>query len=232
MISATMGGIMWDPVVSADAYATPGDLVRDLVALQINEIARLINHGVSWIQLDSLAYNQVFDAEFRAETIGSVPPEVILAATVEADAKIVHAAKQKNPAVTIGMHICRGNNRSAWMASGSYEPIAERLFGDVGVDRFLLEYDTERAGGFEPLRFIRPGTTVVLGLISTKVPELESQDDLRRRIDDAARYVPLEHLALSPQCGFASTSQGNLLTIDEERRKLELTADTAAKVWG
>jgi 5-methyltetrahydropteroyltriglutamate--homocysteine methyltransferase len=232
MISATMGGIMWDPMISADVYATPADLVHDLVALQVKEILRLIDQGVSWIQLDSLAYNQVFDAEFRAETIGAVPPERILAATVEADAEIVRAAKQKSPAVTVGMHICRGNNRSAWMASGSYEPIAERLFGEVGVDRFLLEYDSDRAGGFEPLRFIRPGTTVVLGLISSKVPELESQDELRRRIDEAARYVPVEHLALSPQCGFASTSQGNLLTVDEERRKLELVADTAAKVWG
>jgi methionine synthase II (cobalamin-independent) len=122
--------------------------------------------------------------------------------------------------------------RSAWMARGSYEPIAERLFGEMGVDRFLLEYDTERAGGFEPLRFIRPGTTVVLGLVSSKVPRLESQDELRRRIDEAAAYVPLEDLALSLQCGFASTSRGNLLTIDEERRKLALVADTAAKVWG
>jgi len=102
----------------------------------------------------------------------------------------------------------------------------------VGVDRFLLEYDTERAGGFEPLRFIRPGTTVVLGLVSSKVPQLEPQDELRRRIDEAAAYVPLEDLALSPQCGFASTSRGNLLTIDEERRKLALVADAAAKIWG
>ena len=159
-------------------------------------------------------------------------PEDILAASVAIDSELVRAAKRKDRGVTVGMHICRGNNRSAWMAQGSYEPIAERLFGEVGVDRFLLEYDTERAGGFEPLRFIRPGTTVVLGLVSSKVPRLESPDELRRRIDEAAAYVPLEDLALSPQCGFASTSPGNLLTIDEERRKLALVADTAAKVWG
>ncbi len=110
--------------------------------------------------------------------------------------------------------------------------MAERLFGEVEVDRFLLEYDTERAGGFEPLRFVRPGTVVVLGIISSKVPELESQDGLRRRIDQAARYVPLENLAISPQCGFASTAKGNLLTVDEEKRKLELVADTAQRVWG
>ena len=132
----------------------------------------------------------------------------------------------------MGLHICRGNNRSAYMAKGGYEPVAERLFGEVGVDRFLLEYDTERAGGFEPLRFIRPGTVVVLGLISSELPDLESRDELRRRIDEAARYVPLENLAISPQCGFASTSAGNVLTIDEEKRKLELVAGTAQLVWG
>jgi 5-methyltetrahydropteroyltriglutamate--homocysteine methyltransferase len=130
------------------------------------------------------------------------------------------------------MHICRGNNRSAWMASGGYEAVAERLFGEVGVDRFLLEYDTERAGGFEPLRFIQPGTTVVLGLISSKVARLEDPDELRRRIDGAARYVAPGNLALSPQCGFASTAGGNQLTVDDERRKLDLVVSTAQQVWG
>ena len=140
--------------------------------------------------------------------------------------------KAAHPDVTVGMHICRGNNRSAYMAKGGYEPVAEQLFGTVPVDRFLLEYDTERAGGFEPLRFVRPGAVVVLGLVSSKTPVLESQDDLRRRIDEAARYVPLENLALSPQCGFASTSAGNVLTPDEQRAKLALVVDTAQKVWG
>jgi 5-methyltetrahydropteroyltriglutamate--homocysteine methyltransferase len=110
--------------------------------------------------------------------------------------------------------------------------VAERLFGEVDVDRFLLEYDTERAGGFEPLRFVPRGKTVVLGLVSSKLPELESQDALRRRIDEASRYVPMEDLALSPQCGFASTAAGNLLTMDDQRRKLELVAETARRVWG
>src|SRR6202034_1372009 len=137
---------------------------------------------------------------------------VILAASVAADMAIVSGIRARNPDVTIGMHICRGNNRSAYMAKGGYEPVAEKLFGTVPVDRFLLEYDTERAGGFEPLRFVRPGAVVVLGLISSKTPALESQDQLRRRIDEAARYVPLENLALSPQCGVASTERGNLLT--------------------
>jgi 5-methyltetrahydropteroyltriglutamate--homocysteine methyltransferase len=232
MISASMGGLMWDPELSAAVYPTPDDLVGDLVALQIAEIEALIDSGVSWVQLDSLGYDRVIDAHFREQTVPGVTPGQVLEATVAADAKIVRAAKQKNPGVTVGMHICRGNNRSAWMAEGSYEPVARRLFGEVGVDRFLLEYDSERAGGFEPLRFVRPGTTVVLGLVSSKVPELENPDDLRRRVDQAAAYVPLEHLALSPQCGFASTAPGNLLTIDQERRKLALVAETAEKIWG
>jgi 5-methyltetrahydropteroyltriglutamate--homocysteine methyltransferase len=151
---------------------------------------------------------------------------------VSVDNTLVRAAKAKNPEVTVGLHFCRGNNRSAWAARGGYEPVAERLFGGVDVDRFLLEYDTDRAGGFEPLRFVPGGKTVVLGLVSSKVPQLESIDDLRRRIDEASRHVPLENLALSPQCGFASTAPGNLLTVDEERRKLELVVETARKVWG
>jgi 5-methyltetrahydropteroyltriglutamate--homocysteine methyltransferase len=118
------------------------------------------------------------------------------------------------------------------MSEGSYEPVAEKLFGQLDVDRFLLEYDTDRAGGFEPLRFVPRGKTVVLGLISSKEPQLESQDQLRRRIEEAARYVPLENLAISPQCGFASSQLGNLLTPDEQWRKLELVTETARRVWG
>jgi 5-methyltetrahydropteroyltriglutamate--homocysteine methyltransferase len=233
MMSAAMGGVAWRPEVSAATYPSPADLVHDLVALQIEEIEDLIERGARWVQLDSLSYNQVFDEDFRAATgTAGIDPRLILEGSVAADAAIVRAVKAKHPDVTIGLHICRGNNRSAYMAKGGYEPIAERLFGEVGVDRFLLEYDTGRAGGFEPLRFVRPGTVVVLGLISSKFPELESQDDLRRRIDQAARYVPLENLAISPQCGFASTSAGNMLTIEEEKRKLELVVDTAQKVWG
>ena len=133
--------------------------------------------------------------------------------------------------VTLGFHVCRGNNRSRWLNSGGYEPIAESLFGSIPVDTFLLEYDTDRSGGFEPLRFIPRGKTVVLGLLTTKDGTLESQDLLLRRIDEAAQYVPLDNLALSPQCGFASVSAGNLLSADEQRRKLELVVATARKVW-
>jgi 5-methyltetrahydropteroyltriglutamate--homocysteine methyltransferase len=128
--------------------------------------------------------------------------------------------------------MCRGNNRSAWIAQGGYDTIAEKAFNLLDVDRFLLEYDTERAGGFEPLRFVPKGKSVVLGLISSKEPALESQDLLRRRIDEAAQYVAIDDLALSPQCGFASTAPGNMLTWDDQRRKLELVVQTAHKVWG
>jgi 5-methyltetrahydropteroyltriglutamate--homocysteine methyltransferase len=232
MMSAAMGAMTWRPEVSAAAYPDPADLVRDLVALQVDEISELAALGARWVQVDSLSYNQVFDAEFRAATQNPLDPAFILAASVAADTAIVGGVKAAYPDVTVGMHICRGNNRSAYMATGGYEPVAEQLFGTVPVDRFLLEYDTERAGGFEPLRFVRPGAMVVLGLVSSKTPVLESQDDLRRRIDEAARYVPPENLALSPQCGFASTSAGNVLTPDEQKAKLALVVDTAEKVWG
>jgi 5-methyltetrahydropteroyltriglutamate--homocysteine methyltransferase len=131
------------------------------------------------------------------------------------------------------MHLCRGNGPlGRWHTEGGYERIAEQVFGGIDVDRFLLEYDSERAGGFEPLRFVPRGKMVVLGLITTKSGQLESQDVLLRRIDEASKYVPIEDLALSPQCGFSSTLVGNPLTWDEQRRKLELVVETARKVWG
>ena len=130
------------------------------------------------------------------------------------------------------IHLCRGNNRSQWYAEGGYDPIAERLFNTLEVDRFLLEYDDERSGSFAPLRFVPKGKTVVLGLVSSKRGALEDADALARRIDEAAKYVPLEYLALSPQCGFASGTEGNLLSIDEQWAKLRLVADVAARVWG
>ncbi|HYZ01042.1 MAG TPA: hypothetical protein VFA92_06070 [Candidatus Binatia bacterium] len=233
MMSSSMGEMLWARGLSDGVYATPADLVQDLAALQIQEIEELVDGGVTWIQLDSLSYMQLIDREFAQEiqqTMGVNLAES-LDQIVAVDNRLIRAARAKNPDVTVALHFCRGNNRSAWRAKGSYEPVAEKLLAGVDVDRFLLEYDTDRSGGFEPLRFVPQGKTVVLGLVSSKVPELESQDDLRRRIDEASRYVPLENLALSPQCGFASTAPGNLLTVDEERRKLELVVETARKVW-
>jgi 5-methyltetrahydropteroyltriglutamate--homocysteine methyltransferase len=135
------------------------------------------------------------------------------------------------PGVTFGVHLCRGNQRSMWHREGSYDAIAERLFNELPHQRFLLEYDSTRAGSFAPLRFVPRGRTVVLGLVSTKVPQLEDEDALRRRIDEAAKYVPLEQLAISPQCGFGSDVSGNLIGEDDQKRKLELVARVARKVW-
>jgi len=230
LMSASMGMILWSPGITEKAYASRADMMRDVVALQAEEIEGLLDQGVDWIQLDSLSYNWVIDPDAGARR--GMDPATMLERAVEVDKELASAAHTRKPGVTVALHMCRGNNRSAWMAKGGYEPVAERLFGEVDVDRFLLEYDTERAGGFEPMRFVPRGKTVVLGLVSSKFPRLESPDDLRRRIDEASKYVPLEELALSPQCGFASTSRGNLLTVDEERRKLELVVETARKVWG
>jgi 5-methyltetrahydropteroyltriglutamate--homocysteine methyltransferase len=134
--------------------------------------------------------------------------------------------------VTFGIHLCRGNQRSMWHREGTYDAIAERLLNELHHDRFLLEYDSPRAGSFAPLRFLPKGKVVVLGLISTKVPELETIDDLKRRIDDASQYVPLDQLAISPQCGFSSDIVGNLISEDDQKRKLEVVVETARQLWG
>ena len=132
----------------------------------------------------------------------------------------------------VAIHLCRGNNRSQWYAEGGYDPIAEKLFNELNVDLFLLEYESERAGSFEPLRFVPSDKGVVLGLISSKVADLESTAQIIQRVEDASRYVPLDNLALSPQCGFASTFEGNLLTEDEQWRKMQLVVDVARQIWG
>jgi 5-methyltetrahydropteroyltriglutamate--homocysteine methyltransferase len=208
------------------------ELAQDVAAMERDEIAALKADGVSYLQLDSLHYvERVADTTVRAHMIASgEDPEAYLDALIAIDNSVLSTAH--GDAVTVGLHMCRGNNRSAWHAEGAYDPIAEKAFSQLDVDRFLLEYDTERAGGFEPLRFVPRDKMVVLGLISSKLPALETHDELRRRIDEAAKYVPLENLAISPQCGFASTAPGNLLSWDEMRRKLELVVDTARRVWG
>jgi 5-methyltetrahydropteroyltriglutamate--homocysteine methyltransferase len=232
MPSPTMTVTLYRPGLTDRVYPTPADMVRAVADLQIAEIDSLVDRGVDWLQLDSLRYIALIDEHIREfVTERGVDPLEALSEAVAIDNELIRAAKKRD-GVTVGLHICRGNNRSAWYGEGSYEPVAERLFGEVEADRFLLEYDTDRAGGFDPLRFVPPGRTVVLGLVSSKTPELESQDELLRRIDEAAKYVAMEDLALSPQCGFASTLLGNLLTVDDERRKLELVVQTAERAWG
>jgi 5-methyltetrahydropteroyltriglutamate--homocysteine methyltransferase len=233
MASPTMGAQLWSRGVTDRVYPSRVEMLNEFVELQLHDVQTLVDAGVCWIQLDSLAYIPYVDERQRAARAArGVNLAARLDQLIRVDNALTRAAKQRNPGVAVGMHFCRGNNRSAWTAEGGYEPIAEQLFGGLDVDRFLLEFDTERAGGFEPLRFVPPGRTVVLGLVSSKTPRLESPDELRRRIDEAAKYVPIEQLALSPQCGFASTAQGNLLTFDDQRRKLELVAETARAVWG
>ena len=233
----TMPGVMtralawYKPGLTDKFYPTRADLVQEFVGMIQREVQALLNEGVSYIQLDSLHYViRLADPRYRQQmTHTGADLDRELDEVIAADNASLQGARK--PGVTVGLHMCRGNNRSAWIAEGGYEAVAEKAFNLLDVDRFLLEYDTERAGGFEPLRFVPRGKTVVLGLISSKVPQLETQDQLRRRIDEAAQYVAMEHLALSPQCGFASTAPGNMLTWDEQRRKLELVVETARRAW-
>lgn len=212
-------------------YPTHGDLLTDLVRFTRDEVQWLVAEGVSYIQFDAPYYTHYLDQTERERMrAAGFDPEDEFDKAVAADNAVL--AEIPRERVMVSVHVCRGNSRSRWYAEGSYDAIAERLFGSLDVDSFLLEYDTERAGGFAPLRLVPRGKTLVLGLVTTKAPELESQDVLRRRIDEAAKYVPLENLALSTQCGFASVAAGNLLSMDDQWRKLELVVDTARRVWG
>jgi 5-methyltetrahydropteroyltriglutamate--homocysteine methyltransferase len=202
----------------------------DLQAAYAEQIAAIAALGCRYLQLDdtSLAYlNDPTQRQYLTARGEDTPH--LLDTYVR---NINNALAGRPEGLTITTHLCRGNFRSSWAAEGSYEYVAETLFGQLDVDGFFLEYDDERSGGFEPLRFVPPGKMVVLGLVTTKRPELEDPDDLRRRIEDAARYVPMEQLCLSPQCGFSSTLEGNALTRDEQKAKLALVVETATEVWG
>ncbi|HEY7467282.1 MAG TPA: 5-methyltetrahydropteroyltriglutamate--homocysteine S-methyltransferase [Dehalococcoidia bacterium] len=229
----SMTGGMFEPGVSDKVYATPFALAEDLAGMLNDEVKALIADGISYIQLDSLHYvERVADKTVRQRMIDSgEDPEAYLDQLIRLD-NLALAGARGTPGVTVGLHMCRGNNRSRWHAEGGYDPVAEKAFQQLNVDRFLLEYETERAGSFEPLRWVPKDKTVVLGIISSKLPELESIDLLKRRIEEATKYVPIENIAVSPQCGFASTQFGNLLTWDEMRRKLELVAEVGHKVLG
>jgi len=219
------------PGVSTQVYPTRKELMDDVVSVYVDEVEWLLNQGVPYIQLDNPHYPDYIEEGRRQQwrDIG-IDPEKAILEDIAGDNACIAGINRSD--VTVATHICRGNGRSAWHTQGGYEPIAEKVFGGLDVDTFLLEYDTDRAGGFEPLRFIPKGKNVVLGLITTKVGELESQDVLLRRIEEASKYVPVENLSLSPQCGFASVDQGNLISWDDQRRKLELVVDIARKVWG
>lgn len=213
-------------------YTDHKALLCDIVQIIKSEVAKLATEGVKYIQIDAPRYSYYMDPKWREwiRTNMRVEPDVALNEAIQADNECFRAARR--PGVVLGIHLCRGNSRSHWYAEGGYDPIAEKLFATMDVDRFLLEYEDARSGTFAPLRFVPKNKTVVLGLISSKIAKLESGDEIARRIQQAAQYVPLENLALSPQCGFASTMEGNLLTEEDQWEKLRLVVETARRVWG
>jgi 5-methyltetrahydropteroyltriglutamate--homocysteine methyltransferase len=229
LLSAQQASAYYDPDKSRAAYATRDAYLADLVDFTRREIEELKRLGCQYIQIDAPQYAALLDDTIREgyRKRGS-DPDQMLEACIELDNAIIAG----HSGVTFGIHICRGNHKSMFYASGGYDRIAEKVFSRARFHRFLLEYDDERSGSFEPLRHVPGDRTVVLGLVSSKIPRLESADDLRRRIGEAAKIVPLERLALSPQCGFASTQEGNRLTPEDQRKKLELVARTAKEVWG
>ncbi len=217
--------------VTDKVYKTHSELLWAIVEIMKAEFARLSTEGVKYIQVDAPRYSYFMDPKWRewirAEM--NVEPEALLDESIRADNACLEAARR--PGITLAIHLCRGNNRSHWYAEGGYDAIAEKLFTTMAVDRFLLEYDDARSGTFEPLRLVPRNKTVVLGLVSSKLAKLEDGAQLVQRIKEASRYFPLENIALSPQCGFASMMEGNLLTEDEQWAKLRLVSETARKVW-
>jgi 5-methyltetrahydropteroyltriglutamate--homocysteine methyltransferase len=216
--------------IDAAAYPDIAAFYDDLARLYREEIADLAQAGCRYLQIDEVNLAYLCDPELRRQVanIGEDP-----ASLPKTYAKLLNDTIRDRPSdMTVCMHLCRGNFAGAWVAEGGYEPIAELLFNEIAVDGYFLEYDSARAGGFEPLRFLPKGKIAVLGLVTTKSGQLESKDWLKRRIDEAARYAPLEQLALSPQCGFSSGIGGNTMNIDGEIAKLRLVVETAREVWG
>ena len=213
---------------ASGVYADAEEYLADVVSICRRLVTQLADAGCPYIQIDAPSYTGYVDSQsLERMRAAGVDPSARMERSMMADNAVIGGVS----AVTFGMHLCRGNVRSMWHREGGYDAIAERLFNTLKHDRFLLEYDTERAGGFAPLRFVPKGKMVVLGLVSTKVPVLENADELKRRIDEAARYLPLEQLALSPQCGFSSNIVGNLLTEDDQWRKFDLIRQVARDVW-
>jgi methionine synthase II (cobalamin-independent) len=219
----------FDHQASKAVYANLDEFMADVVAIQRQMIGELVEAGCRYVHIDAPGYTAYVDApSMAAMRKRGEDPLAYFSRSLKADAELACGFE----GVTFGIHLCRGNQRSMWHREGSYDAIAERLFSELPHQRFLLEYDSPRAGGFEPLRFVPKGRTVVLGIVSSKLPQLESMDDVKRRVDAAAKYVPLEFLAISPQCGFASDVVGNLLSEDDQKRKLELVAKAARQIWG
>jgi 5-methyltetrahydropteroyltriglutamate--homocysteine methyltransferase len=216
--------------IDAKAYPDIGAFYDDLARLYREEIADLAQAGCRYLQIDEVNLAYLCDGDLRRQVanIGEDPGTL-----PKTYAKLLNDTIKNRPKdLTVCMHLCRGNFAGAWVAEGGYEPIADLLFNEIGVDGYFLEYDSARAGGFEPLRFLPKGKTAVLGLVTTKSGKLESKDELKRRIDEAAKHAPLEQLALSPQCGFSSGIGGNTMDVAGEIAKLRLVVETAREVWG
>ncbi|MGH2848999.1 MAG: cobalamin-independent methionine synthase II family protein [Solirubrobacteraceae bacterium] len=226
--SAEMAAALYSEEKSSAAYPTREEYFADVVDILRRELTELVRLGGTYIQLDAPQYGALLDPTTREvfRQQGSDPDQMIDAG-IEMDNAII----ADFPGITFGLHICRGNNQSKFYAEGDYSPIS-RLFKRANFDRYLLEYDDERSGGFQPLRDVREDAVVVLGLITTKRSAMESAEEIRARIEEASAYVPLERLALSPQCGFASMMEGNAIDEDAQRRKLELVIEVARSVWG
>ncbi len=218
------------PAIDAKAYPDLDAFWNDAVAIWLAEIKDLAALGCTYVQLDDVTWPLLCDPRGQ-EAIrkrGENPDKI-----VEMYASVLNRIAAGMPkGVTLGMHMCRGNNRGKWMGRGGYEYVSEVLFRNVNIDTFFMEYDSDRAGDFRPLRHVPKGKSVVLGLVSSKTPVLESKEALKRRIGEAERHMPHDHLCLSPQCGFASNFMGNPVTIDDEKRKLALVVETAQEVWG
>lgn len=226
-ISAQQSAAYYDTEKSKGAYPNIEAYLSDVVDILRGEVEELVRLGCTYIQIDAPQYTALLDPELREgyRKRGN-DPDRLLDISIELDNAVIGS----NP-VTFGLHLCRGNNQSKFYASGDYGPIS-KIFSKTRFDRFLLEYDDARSGGFEPLHNVPDGKTVVLGLVSSKKPDLEGKDELRRRIQEASNFVPLDRLALSPQCGFASTLEGNLITPQQEEAKLRLVASVAKECWG
>jgi len=219
-----------EKVIDRNVYPDPDQFFTDLSRVYAEEIADLAKAGCKYLQLDDTFLAFLCDEKI-GEAMGRSNEDTKKMARISA--RLINDAIRSRPDdMAVCIHLCRGNYQSSWLSQGGYEPIAEILLGEIGVDGFFLEYDDERSGGFEPLRFLSDGKKIVLGLVTSKYPKLEAKDMLKRRIDEAAKYVPIERLAISPQCGFGSTAEGNVMTVEQEAAKLRLCVEVATEVWG
>jgi 5-methyltetrahydropteroyltriglutamate--homocysteine methyltransferase len=225
--------ILYKKGITDSTYPNHSALLWDCVPVVAAEVKALADEGASYIQLDAPRYSYYIDPKWRdyIKNEMGMDPDAALDDAIKADNTALEALAGRDDIVSC-IHLCRGNNRSQWYAEGGYDPIAEKLFNELKVDAFSLEYEDERSGSFEPLRFVPKGKVVILGLISSKLAAMEDPDMLVRRIEEAAQHVALEDITISPQCGFASMMEGNLLSQEEQWAKMKLVADTAIRVWG